>query len=243
MKDIQEVIDDLVLWLQEKVSKAGAKGIAFGLSGGVDSAVMAGLSKLAFPNTSLGLIMPCHSDPIDEEHGLLVAKSLNLDIEKIDLTSTYDTLLDASKLNLNHKMAMANIKPRLRMTTLYYFAQSYNYLVAGSSNKSEFLIGYFTKHGDSGVDLLPLASFVKKEIWELAKVLNIPEVIINKAPSAGLWNDQTDEEEMGFSYQILDNYIKTKEGPKLEIDKIDKMYDISSHKREFPPIYNYKEKL
>ncbi len=82
MKDIQEVIDDLVLWLQEKVSKAGAKGIAFGLSGGVDSAVMAGLSKLAFPNTSLGLIMPCHSDPIDEEHGLLVAKSLNLDIEK-----------------------------------------------------------------------------------------------------------------------------------------------------------------
>lgn len=243
MKDIQEVIDDLVLWLQEKVSKAGAKGIAFGLSGGVDSAVMAGLSKLAFPNTSLGLIMPCHSDPIDEEHGLLVAKSLNLDIEKIDLTSTYDTLLDASKLNLNHKMAMANIKPRLRMTTLYYFAQSYNYLVAGSSNKSEFLIGYFTKHGDSGVDLLPLASFVKKEIWELAKVLNIPDVIINKAPSAGLWNDQTDEEEMGFSYQILDNYIKTKEGPKLEIDKIDKMYDISSHKREFPPIYNYKEKL
>ncbi len=243
MKDIQEVIDDLVLWLQEKVSKAGAKGIAFGLSGGVDSAVMAGLSKLAFPNTSLGLIMPCHSDPIDEEHGLLVAKSLNLDIEKIDLTSTYDTLLDASKLNLNHKMAMANIKPRLRMTTLYYFAQSYNYLVAGSSNKSEFLIGYFTKHGDSGVDLLPLASFVKKEIWELAKVLNIPDVIINKAPSAGLWNDQTDEEEMGFSYQILDNYIKTKEGPKLEIDKIDKMYNISSHKREFPPIYNYKEKL
>ncbi|NLY46237.1 MAG: NAD(+) synthase [Tissierella sp.] len=236
MNDIQFVVDEMVIWLKDKVYNAGAKGLVFGLSGGVDSAVMAALAKLAFPSNSLGVIMPCHSNPIDEEHGNLVAKALDLDTEKVDLTSTFDTLMRAFKFDDN-KLAIANIKPRLRMTTLYYYAQNLNYLVAGPSNKSEFTVGYFTKHGDSGVDLLPLAEFVKTEIWELADFLNIPEIIINKTPSAGLWNNQTDEDEMGFSYQILDKFIQTKEADEKIKKRIQAMDEKSNHKREYPPIF------
>lgn len=236
MSNIQFIVDEMVAWLKERVSAAGSKGLVFGLSGGVDSAVMAGVAKLAFPSNSLGIIMPCHSDPVDEEHALLVAKALDLETEKIDLTSTFDTMMNTFKID-EKKLAIANIKPRLRMTTLYYYAQNLNYLVAGPSNKSEFTVGYFTKHGDSGVDLLPLAEFVKTEIWELAKYLDIPEIIIGKVPSAGLWSNQTDEDEMGFSYQVLDEFIQTGDADENTKMKIQNMYKKSSHKREYPPIF------
>lgn len=241
MNNIQIIVDELVSWLKEKVDSAGAKGLVFGLSGGVDSAVLAGISKLAFPDTSLGIIMPCHSDKIDEEHALIVAKALELKTEKVDLTLTFDTMMDAFKFETN-KLATANIKPRLRMTTLYYYAQSHSYLVAGASNKSEFKVGYFTKHGDSGVDLLPLAEFVKGEIWELARYLDIPEVVINKVPSAGLWDDQTDEDEMGFTYQVLDEFIKSGNADEDIRIKIEDMYEKSNHKREYPPIFKVNNK-
>ena len=242
MDNIQLVVGELVTWLKDKVHNAGAKGLVFGLSGGVDSAVLAGGSKLVFPDTSLGIIMPCHSNIMDIEHALLVAKALGLDTDIVDLTTTFDTMLKSFRLNDN-KLAIANIKPRLRMTTLYYYAQNLNYLVAGGSNKSEFTVGYFTKHGDSGVDLLPLVSFVKTEIWELAKYLNIPDTIINKAPSAGLWDNQTDEDEMGFSYEVLDRFIKTGEAEEKYRIKIQNMYEKSNHKREYPPFFNRNIKL
>ncbi|HZJ99595.1 MAG TPA: NAD(+) synthase [Tissierellaceae bacterium] len=241
MENIQETVEELLTWLKVKVDNAGAKGLVFGLSGGVDSAVLAGICKLAFPDTSLGIIMPCHSDKKDEEHALIVSKALGLDIEKIDLTTTFDTMMEALKYKDN-KLAIANIKPRLRMTTLYYYAQNMNFLVAGASNKSEFTTGYFTKHGDSGVDLLPLVEFLKTEIWELANYLDIPEIIINKAPSAGLWNNQTDEDEMGFSYHILDKYIDTKIAEGSIKTKIETMYDKSLHKRHYPPIFTRNKK-
>ncbi len=236
MSDVQLIVDALVTWLREKVDKAGAKGLVFGLSGGVDSAVMAALAKLAFPDNSLGIIMPCHSDPIDEDHANLLAKALNLDTENVDLTPSFDTMIGSLKMS-DSKLALANIKPRLRMTTLYYYAQDLNYLVAGPTNKSEFITGYFTKHGDSSVDLLPLADFVKTEIWKLASYLNIPDLIIDKAPSAGLWEDQTDEDEMGFSYQVLDTYIKIGDAEDNIKKEIQNMYNRSSHKREYPPIF------
>lgn len=237
MKNTDLKIEELVQWLKNRVKDANAKGLVFGLSGGIDSAVIAGLAKKAFPNSSLGIMMPCHSEKKDEEHAILVADALDLNIRKVDLSETYDIYLKATGLESDNKMAKANIKPRLRMTTLYYFAQHYNYLVVGSSNKSEMVVGYFTKHGDSGVDLLPLADFVKSEIRKLAKALNIPDIIITKPPTAGLWENQTDESEMGFSYEILDKYIETGEGPKEITQKIDRMNKISSHKREFPPIF------
>lgn len=238
MDNIEKICFDLVEWLQNKVKKANANGLVFGLSGGIDSAVIAGLAKKAFPDNSLGIIMPCHSDPIDEEHGRLVADGLKLNTTKVDLSNSFDVLLESMPGNYNNKMAISNLKPRLRMTTLYYYGQSNNYLVVGSSNKSEFTVGYFTKHGDSGVDLLPLVSFVKSEIRDLARFLNIPDIIIEKPPTAGLWENQTDEDEMGFSYDVLDHYIKTGKGPKETVEKIKKMNDRSEHKRVYPAIFN-----
>lgn len=237
MEDVALVCDKVVNWIKDIVDSSGGKGIVFGLSGGIDSAVMAGISKIAFPNDSLGIIMPCHSNPIDEEHGLLVAEKLGLETIKVDLTETYDIFMKSVKDTNEYKLARANVKPRLRMTTLYYFAQSRNYLVAGPSNKSELTVGYLTKHGDSAVDMLPLGSFVKGEIIQLAKYLDIPKIIIEKPPTAGLWENQTDEEEMGFSYDELDRYIMTKEGKEEVVDKINKMYIRSEHKRKYPPIF------
>ncbi|MDR7857159.1 NAD(+) synthase [Tissierella sp.] len=240
MQKIDLVCDELVNWLQEKVKEANAQGVVFGLSGGIDSAVIAGIAKRAFPHDSIGIIMPCHSDPIDEEHGVLVAEKLNLKTDKVDLSNSFDVLLESMAEENKNKMAISNLKPRLRMMTLYYYAQNNNYLVLGSSNKSELTVGYFTKHGDSGVDLLPLASFVKSEIYELARFLEIPEIIIEKPPTAGLWANQTDEKEMGFSYDVLDKYIKTGEGPEEIVGKIQRMNSISKHKRIYPPIFELK---
>ena len=119
MQNIDLVVKDLVNWLQEKVRQANAKGIVFGLSGGIDSAVMAGIAKLAFPDDSLGIIMPCHSNPVDEEHGILVAKSLGLKTQKVDLSNSFDVLFNSIDVESENNMAISNLKPRLRMTTLY----------------------------------------------------------------------------------------------------------------------------
>lgn len=234
---MEKTIENIVIWLRESAKNAGAKGLVFGLSGGIDSAVMAGISKIAFPDTSLGIIMPCHSIKEDEEDGRLVAESLDLKIKKVDLTKTYDSLVQAIGDSNSNNLALANIKPRLRMTTLYYYAQEHQLLVAGPTNKSEFVTGYFTKNGDSAVDILPLVDFTKDEIYEMARILEIPEKIINKTPSAGLWEGQSDEDEMGFTYKDIEDYI---EGKNLEKEiklKIDKLNKSSGHKRKYPPMY------
>lgn len=234
---MRNIIDDIIKWLQDKVNEANGKGLVLGLSGGIDSAVVAALAKRAFPENTLGIIMPCHSHPIDEEHGRLVANAIGLKVEKVDLTNTYDVLLNSVFIKTTNKMALANIKPRLRMTTLYYYAQNLGYLVLGPTNKSEFTVGYFTKHGDSGVDLLPIASFTKTQVRQLAEYLGIPRIIIEKPPTAGLWENQTDEKEMGFGYDVLDKYIENKTGPENIIEKIEHMNTISEHKRNIPPIF------
>lgn len=235
--DIRNLADDIQKWIREKVEEAGAKGVVFGLSGGIDSAVIAGLSKKIYPSTSLGIIMPCNSNYKDEEDAILVAEKLSLSTTKVDLTSTYNMLVDQIDTSENNELALSNIKPRLRMTTLYYYAQINNYLVLGSTNKSEFYTGYFTKHGDSSVDLLPLADLVKEEIYLLAEYLDIPKEIILKAPTAGLTDEQTDEDELGMKYKDLDNYIKTGVGDKDLVEKIEKLKFKNEHKRNYPPIY------
>lgn len=237
---MDKTIEKLVMWMRKKVEDAGCQGVIFGLSGGVDSAVVAGLAKKAFPNTSLGLIMPCHSNPADEEDARLVAEALDLEVQKVDLTSTYDSLLDASSPS-NNDLAKSNIKPRLRMTTLYYYGQRNNYLVLGPSNKAEIYIGYFTKHGDSGADLFVLGDFTKEEVYDLARALKIPEKIINKKPSAGLLKGQSDEEDLGFSYEVLDAYINGQEIDSKTQAVIDKMHKNTAHKRTMPEIFKKDE--
>lgn len=192
-------------WIRERVEEAGAEGVVLGISGGIDSAVTAVLAKKGLGDGVLGLIMPCHSDPTDVEHARRLAAQFGVQTEYVDLTPIFDSLLEV--LPPGDKVAVGNLKPRLRMTVLYYYANSRNYLVAGTGNKSELACGYFTKYGDGGVDILPLGDLFKTQVWELARELGIPEEIIVKPPSAGLWEGQTDEGEMGITYEELDQAI------------------------------------
>jgi NH(3)-dependent NAD(+) synthetase len=229
---MKEVVDNLVEWLRDSVKEANCKGIVYGLSGGVDSAVIAALSKLAFGDESLAIMMPINSSFEDEIDAKLVIDKFNLNAIKVDLSRTYSEFVEVVEKGGN-QMAYANVKPRLRMTTLYYYAQLKGYLVVGTSNKSEFTVGYFTKYGDSGSDLMPLVDFTKKEIFELARYLEIPDKIIQKPPSAGLFEDQTDENEMGFTYNDLEKYINNEKIDERIEEKINRMVKISEHKRNF----------
>ena len=229
---MKEVVDNLVEWLRDSVKEANCKGIVYGLSGGVDSAVIAALSKLAFGDESLAIMMPINSSFEDEIDAKLVIDKFNLNAIKVDLSRTYSEFVEVVEKGDNN-MAYANVKPRLRMTTLYYYAQLKGYLVVGTSNKSEFTVGYVTKYGDSGSDLMPLVDFTKKEIFELARYLEIPDKIIQKPPSAGLFEDQTDEDEMGFTYNDLEKYINNEKIDERIEEKINRMVKISEHKRNF----------
>ncbi|GAV23768.1 NAD(+) synthase [Carboxydothermus pertinax] len=235
----QEKTDKLVKWLKQKAAEANAKGLLVGVSGGVDSAVVAALIKKAFPEDSLGIIMPCFSNPQDEEDARLVVKHLNLRHIIVSLDETYTAFVNSQNKAFKHepnKIALANIKPRLRMATLYYWAANFNYLVVGTGNRTELEIGYFTKWGDGGVDLLPIGGLTKTEVWEFARFLGLPDRIITKAPSAGLWEGQTDEGEMGYRYKDIDRYLLTGEGP-AEIENYVKVMQIKSqHKKNMPEI-------
>lgn len=238
----QEETDNIVSWLRDKVKKAGAKGLVVGLSGGIDSSVIAAISKRAFPENVVGVIMPCNSNPEDAEHGRLIANTFDIPVYTVDLFETFSTLhstISNAVKKEGNQMTVANLKPRLRMTTLYYFAGLFNYLVSGTGNKSELETGYFTKYGDGGVDLEPIGHLLKIEVRELAKFLGVPEPIIVKDPSAGLWEQQTDEEEMGITYEELDKYLLTGEGSEKVKDTVKKLQRSSEHKRHMPPVPNF----
>ena len=244
--------DRIAGWLRERVHAAGAQGLVFGLSGGIDSAVVARLCQMAAPDRCVGVIMPCHSDPNDEADARLVAAHFGIPVMRVPLeapfdalTRTVDNAFDAVEGLRPHatddtkaRMPMANVKPRLRMATLYFVANRLNYLVAGTGNRSEITIGYYTKYGDGGVDLLPLGRLVKREVWDLARQLGVPPRIIDKAPSAGLWLGQTDESEMGFTYAELEQFITNGASglPAKTVERIQHLARVSEHKRALPPV-------
>lgn len=239
---IETLSEKIVSWMRERVIEAGAKGIVVGLSGGIDSSVVAALAKKAFPKDSIGIIMPCHSDMMDEEHARILAETINIETKKVVLDSAYDELLKIYGADENTpRLALANIKPRLRMITLYFIANSRNYLVAGTGNKSELTVGYFTKYGDGGVDMLPLGGLVKTQVRELAEYLGVPKIIIDKPPTAGLWENQTDEKEMGLSYEELDKYILTGQASQDVKEKIEFMNKRSEHKKKLPTIFEVQD--
>lgn len=238
----EERTEKLVRWIKAQVASAEMKGTVIGISGGLDSAVAAALCKRAFPRDILGLIMPCHSDPQDVEDAELFAKSFEIPVRTIQLQEVYDLLLEKfgsiREIDgfIDDRMAKANLKPRLRMLTLYYFANALDYLVVGTGNRSELTLGYFTKYGDGGVDIMPLGNMVKKEVRELAEFLGIPQKLIDKAPSAGLWPGQTDEQELGLTYDSLDSYLLTGRGEESLVRSVLEMMKRSAHKRRLPPI-------
>lgn len=237
--DAKRVADQLVDWIRTKVLAANCLGAVLGLSGGIDSAVVAALCCRAFKDTTLGVIMPCHSMQQDEDDARLVAQTLGLETVKVDLTGPYDllmTVIEQATGNQPTRLSQANTKSRLRMTTLYSIAATRNTLVAGTGNRSELTIGYFTKHGDSGVDFLPIGGLVKSQVFDLAAHLGIPERIIQKAPSAGLWEGQTDEQEMGFTYAALDQFILTGQAEPDVASRIERAHRLSEHKRSTAPV-------
>jgi len=229
----------IVNWIRAQVKKAKAKGVVAGLSGGLDSALCAALCKEALGNKFLGLIMPCHSNSEDNADALTFAKKFNIQTKRVDLTKTYDLL--TRLYPAGGKTAMANIKPRLRMITLYYFANSLNYLVCGTGNRSELMTGYFTKYGDGGADILPLGALLKTEVRQIARNMNIPKKMIDKVPSAGLWKGQTDEGEMGITYDNLDAILsKLKKGLEVNGEKtelVKRKIKQSKHKLSLPPVF------
>ena len=239
-----EIIDAISKWIKDQVEQAGAEGIVVGLSGGIDSAVVAALAKRSLKDKVLGLILPCHSQKKDAEDANLIASHLQLETCTVSLNATYDSLI--AILPSADKNITANIKPRLRMINLYYFASLKNYLVAGTGNKSEISVGYFTKYGDGGTDILPLGDLLKSQVREIAEKLALPEVIINKPPSAGLWSGQTDEAELKLTYKQLDQAISnitpdSGKGTPPEIQsRVKELIKNSEHKRA--PIPTFKNR-
>jgi NAD+ synthase len=233
-------IDNLVWWIRHKIGQANAKGAVVGVSGGIDSAVVSALCKKAFPDNSLGLIMPCNSIPEDRRYAEMVCDAIGLDYKVMDLSETFNLMMKTAKSgevvgNHSHPLVGGNLKARLRMATLYLAAQERGYLVVGTDNAPESVTGYFTKYGDGGVDILPISSLLKRQVRELARYLNIPEPIIAKPPSAGLYEGQTDESEMGIRYDDIDDYIAGYEIPEEVRNRIQEMEARSEHKREMPP--------
>ncbi|MFZ3588306.1 NAD(+) synthase [Bacillus sp. DJP31] len=238
---MENTIEKLVVWLQEKVREAGLKGAIVGISGGIDSAVVTYLIKRAFPNNSLGLILPCKSNPHDQEDALKVVNSSGIDHYVIDLTNTHQMMFSEIEQQLKGfqtwneqaaKLGDANTRARLRMTTLYAVANNFGYLVVGTDNAAEWHTGYFTKYGDGGVDLVPLVHYTKGEVRELAIALGVPDDVITKAPSAGLWEGQTDENEMGTTYAMIDKLLKGEAIPEQDRLIIEKLHNQSHHKRQ-----------
>jgi len=240
---MKETSEKLITWIREQVRSAGCSGTVVGLSGGVDSAVAAALCKLAFPQANLALMLPCYSIPEDIQHAGVVARTFDIPTRHINLDSAYDnlrSLLGGDDFDpATATPAESNLKPRLRMAALYYYAARLHRLVVGCSNKCELEVGYFTKYGDGGADILPLGNLLKSQVLDLARHLGVPEVVVSKPPSAGLWPGQTDEDEMGLTYTQIEDYLTGREVDRDAAERLRLRIASNAHKRRMPPIPDF----
>lgn len=244
MRDYAKETKKRVAFIQEVLASAQADGIVYGNSGGKDSALVGILCQKACPRT-LGLIMPCGSKRNlneDMDDAYLVASQFGIEQRVIDLTPVRDELLcQVSAMTELSPSAQANVAPRLRMTTLYAIAASENRLVAGTGNRSEGYMGYFTKWGDGAYDFNPIADLTVTEILAFLRFLEAPERLISKAPSAGLYDGQTDEDEMGVAYHSIDAFLLTGNTGARDQSIIEKYHKNSEHKRRMPITYQEQE--
>ncbi|NHW23322.1 MAG: NAD+ synthase [Archaeoglobales archaeon] len=239
--DFERIAERIVDFIREQVEAANAEGVILGLSGGIDSAVVAFLCVRALGREKvLATIMPEKGVTAEEDvaDAIEIAKMLGIEYRVIEISDIVKMLTE--KLGKANKSAEINLKPRVRMMINYYYANGLNRLVAGTGNKSEISIGYFTKYGDGGVDFQPIGDLYKTEIFQFAKFLGVPEKIIRKKPTAGLFVGQTDEGEIGMSYAELDEILKMIEkGIRRDDEKfrrVLKLVNGSEHKRRLPPI-------
>ena len=259
--DYASLADEIAGWLRFQMDQVGASRLVLGLSGGIDSAVVCALSTMAAgPTRVIAAIMPIYSRPEDVRDAQLVASTFEVIPRVIDLVEAHDALIaampddgasgledanvDPTGQSTRRQLALANVKPRLRMTSLYYLANRYNGLVVGTGNKTELAIGYFTKYGDGGVDVLPLGDLDKTAVRGLARELGVPQTVISKAPSAGLWEGQTDEAEIGVTYDELDRILASAAGQAhnepvdpAAMDRVSALVAASEHKRRAIPVF------
>lgn len=244
-KQLTKVVDDVVCWIRTYIEKTHANGVVVGNSGGKDSATVIALAVQALGKERvLTVAMPCNSISKDLKDAELVSKSFDVPLMKIDLTNTYMELEKnlTSSLDLElSKESTINIKPRLRMTSLYAIAQTKGYLVIGTGNLCEAMVGYTTKWGDSAYDFNPIAQFTVEEVKQIGLHLGVPKEIINKAPSDGL-GELTDEEKMGVKYEQISEFIETGKTDEKVIKIIKRLNENSKHKRNMPPKFEYKRK-
>jgi NAD+ synthase len=241
MRDWAEEFRSRVDFIQKLVQESGAAGIVYGNSGGKDSALVGILCKAACADT-LGVIMPCHSHrnfPIDTDDGMEVAEQFGIETRVLDLTAqrslAAESLGGVTTLN---DLALSNLAPRLRMLSLYAIAAAENRLVAGTGNRSEWHMGYFTKWGDGAHDFNPIIDLTATEIFAFLRHLHAPRAVIDKAPSAGLFEGQTDEADMGVTYAAIDRYLQTGEATEADRGIIERYHTRSAHKRQGSRLYH-----
>lgn len=231
-----------VAFIQRVLQESGLAGIVFGNSGGKDSALVGALCKSACSNT-VGVILPCGSKrnfSQDMEDAKRIAKHFQIETRIADLTPARDALIkNLTESTILNQAALNNIAPRLRMTSLYAIGAAEGMLVAGTGNRSEAYVGYYTKWGDGAHDFNPISDLTATEVIEFLDYLNAPDFILKKAPSAALYDGQTDEMELGFSYAVLDAYLHGEEIPEEIRAKIERMHAACAHKRR--GILHYRE--
>ena len=252
----------IVDFIKEIKNKTNVDGIVIGLSGGIDSTIVAYLLKEAIGSENVYSyhLYSSTTPKEDTDHARLIANLLNISYKELNIDNVFSEFLNLTNNNsgLENKVAKGNLNARIRMSLLYYFANLNNCLVAGTGNKSELLIGYFTKYGDGACDFEPIANIYKTQLRKLATSYEIPNEIIDKPPRAGLWEDQTDEDEIGFSYEVLDQLLYLVNDKKLnnedilhelsdedilhemdisehDINSVRRKIDKNQHKSHFPP--------
>lgn len=245
--DVKASVESRVQWIKNLLETTGAKGIIYGNSGGKDCTLVGALCKMATDNV-LGVIMPCQSAQnygSDRSDAIEAGKRYNIKQIEIDLSETKSSFMSALGEHLSEdcasenslKMAGININPRLRMSALYALGQARGYLVAGTGNLDEITLGYFTKWGDGAHDFNPIADLNVAEVYEHLRYLGAPSSIVDKAPSAGLYQGQTDEDELGIKYADVDAYLKGEDVEPSVKQKIEKAKAVSAHKLRMPLKY------
>ncbi len=250
---MEENIELIKKFIADKVEKTGSDGVVLGLSGGLDSTTVLKLSIDALGAERVhGIIMPESASPEDDmEDARWIAEKWDVECDEIDI----DPILERYPADPEERLPYANLKTRVRGAIEYYFANVEDKLVIGTSNKSELLLGYTTKYGDSAADFLPIGDVYKSDLRDLAEEIGVPERFLDKVPRAGLWEGQTDEEELGHPYKEIDEVLKgiEKQEPlekiadkngvsKETVEDVKQMIDGTSHKRKFPTVLKLRSR-